>query len=200
MVVRVGVLIDYQNIHLTARDLFGRPGTGARETLIHPALFAERLVRVRAATVSDATQVVSIAVFRGVPSNAKQPDLYAAAQAQRSQWTRDPRVRVHYRPLRYGRRPDEPPREKGVDVHLAVELVRAVYLVPGLDVAVVASHDRDLEPALDLAAGSGRVSVETVGWHQRPPLRVRGRLLRHTTLGLPDFLAARDPRDYWRRA
>lgn len=196
MAVRVGVLIDYQNIHLTARDLFGRPGTGAHETLIHPALFADRLVRVRAATATGTAKIVSVAVFRGVPSNAKQPGLYAAAQAQRAHWTRDPRVRVHYRPLRYGAWPKEPPREKGIDVHLAVELVRAAYLVQGLDVAVVASHDRDLEPALDLAAESRRVTVETVGWRQRPPLRVRGRLLRHTALGLPDFLAVRDSRDY----
>ncbi len=33
---RLGVLIDYQNIHLTARDVFAPPGTTARATLIHP--------------------------------------------------------------------------------------------------------------------------------------------------------------------
>lgn len=195
----MGLLIDYQNIHLTARDRFAPPGTDARATLVHPTAFAERTLRIRATAAPGAAEIVSIALFRGVPSNARQPLLYAASHAQRAHWTRDARVCVHYRTLRYGNWPKEPPREKGVDVHLAIELVRAAYLTSEVDVAIVATHDTDLEPALAMAAASGRIGVETVGWACARRLRVPGHALRHTTLGRPDFLAARDTRDYWSR-
>jgi uncharacterized LabA/DUF88 family protein len=195
------VLIDYQNVHLTARDTFAPPRTDARDTLVSPAAFADRIAHVRASTAPsvEPAEIASVRVFRGVPSNANQPRLYSAAQAQRSQWTRDGRVQVHYRTLRYGNWPAEPPREKGVDVHLAVELVRIALLAIDVDVVIVASHDTDLEPALEMAAQAGRVAVETAGWAGCRRLRVPDVAIRHTSLDSADFMAVRDRRDYWGR-
>jgi uncharacterized LabA/DUF88 family protein len=67
---------------------------------------------------------------------------------QRTAWERRG-VKVFARPLRYPRKwPSEKALEKGVDVALAVDLVfnaaRRYY-----DVAVVASTDTDLVPALE---------------------------------------------------
>ena len=102
--LRVCVVIDYQNIHLTARDLFASPGLPVHECLIHPLLFAEQVIALRATRQRDATQqravLTAVRVFRGSQSNARDPYVYGISQRQRSQWTRDKRVDVVYRTLR----------------------------------------------------------------------------------------------------
>ncbi len=50
---RLAVIMDYQNIHLTARDCYAPYGTPAEDVLVHPLLFAQRLVLVRAARQMD---------------------------------------------------------------------------------------------------------------------------------------------------
>jgi hypothetical protein len=110
----VCVLIDYQNIHLTARDVFSPPGTGARDTLGQQQIPQLRLTRLQ-----------PVRVYRGMPSNHREPQLYSAAQRQHAMWTRDHRVDVTTRTLRYPYNWGKPscqerPREKGIDV-LVVE-------------------------------------------------------------------------------
>lgn len=196
----LGVLIDYQNIHLTARDLFAPIGTHARDTLVHPLAFAERILAVRASKATDpwlaGAVLTSVCVYRGTPSNSREPRLYAASQAQRSEWTRDQRVSVHYRPLRYSPRwPQESAREKGVDVLLAVELVSKA-MNSDVDVLVCATHDTDLEPALEMALAKGKSKIETAGWWGGRRLKVPGRKTWHTALDGADFIHCRDRKQY----
>ena len=198
---RLAVLIDYQNVHLTARDTFAPVGTTPQKTLVHPLRFAEELLAARAARQGDTRQKLAVLehvmVYRGVPSNAHEPRLYAASQAQRAEWSRDRRVGIWYRALRYPRHwPGEPAREKGVDVKLAVDLVRTAESGK-FDVVVLASHDTDLEPALEAAAALGRAKIETVGWEGAKRLRIHGRRLWHTTLDAAAFVRSRDRRNYW---
>src|SRR5450830_2096128 len=93
----------------------------------------------------------NVVVYRGLPSNAENPNAYRRNQAQKSEWTRDRRVEVNYRPLKYnwanGHRVAQ---EKGVDVLVALDLVRSADR-GGFDVLVLATHDSDLEPALAAA-------------------------------------------------
>jgi hypothetical protein len=101
----VCVLIDYQNIHLTARDVFSPPGTGARDTLVDPLAFALRLLETRTGQQQipqlRLTRLQAVRVYRGMPSNHREPQLYSAAQRQHAMWTRDHRVDVTTRTLRY---------------------------------------------------------------------------------------------------
>ena len=194
------MLIDFQNIHLTARDRFGPPGALAARTLIHPVRFAEQVLATRAIRQQDLHQrtagLVLVNVYRGLPSNGRQPGLYAAALAQRSERTRDPRVMVWYQPLRYPATwPAEPAREKGVDVKVAIDLIRLADS-GAVDVIVVASHDTDLEPALELAGSHGRTKIETAGWVGAKRLRVPGRNIWHTALDEHGFARSRDFRPY----
>jgi hypothetical protein len=110
--LRMAVLIDYQNIHLTARDVFAPVGASAKDTLVHPVRFADQLCERRAA------------------------------------------LQTSY--------PRLPAQEKGIDVMLALDLVRMAQ-ERTFDIVVLASHDTDLEPALEIARGSG-VKAETAGW------------------------------------
>jgi uncharacterized LabA/DUF88 family protein len=189
--------MDYQNIHLTARDCYAPYGTPAEDVLVHPLLFAQRLVVVRAARQMDPVQrtaeLVAVMAFRGSPGSAEQPALYRITQAQRAEWTREPRVQVHYRKLKYVS--GKPPQEKGIDVLVALSLVEAAES-GDYDVVVLAAHDTDLEPALDFAARKNGAKIETAGWDGSRRLRVPGRSFWHTKLTGGDLVHSRDRKDY----
>lgn len=205
------VIMDYQNVHLTARDLFTPPGTRAGSCLVHPLLYAEEVLRVRQERLRvkamyapgsppvPPTELLRVEVHRGAPTNRHQPELYAASQAQRSEWTRDRRVQVEYRTLTY--RQDHgtwKAQEKGIDVRVALSYVQAVATAAA-DVVILASHDTDLEPSLEMALrwNEGGVSAETVGWERGRVLRGHGPGIRHTTLSGADFVRTRDRRQYF---
>jgi NYN domain len=129
---RLAVFLDYQNVHLTAHGLYGRPGAPVETSLVHPLRIAERIVAKR----RIASNVVSVRVVRGRPNPEHHPIPAAANDAQTAAWERDRRVRVFRRPLNYRGWPEHPPREKGVDVALAVDLIESA-LLGQYDAAVV---------------------------------------------------------------
>jgi hypothetical protein len=61
---------------------------------------------------------------------------------------------------------------------------------------VLATHDTDLEPALEMAAGLGPAKIETAGRLGAERLRLSGCSLWYTALGCEDFVATRDRRQY----
>jgi uncharacterized LabA/DUF88 family protein len=196
---KLAVVMDYQNIHLTAHGLFAPYGTPVHEVLIHPLAFAEQMLQARAERQMDVRQkqavLTDVFVYRGQPSNSQQAPLYRVTQAQKAEWTRDPRVHVTYRQLKYA--PNRPPQEKGVDVLVALNLVRLAEA--GLhDVVVLAAHDTDQEPALEMATEKGRAKIETCGWEGERRLRIPGRALWHTSLNASRMVASRDRKDYSR--
>src|SRR5665647_2718121 len=148
-----------------------------------------------------------VKVYRGSPSNAQAPTAYRRSQAQRSEWTRDRRVEVYYRTLRYlwdPARHEKVPSEKGIDVLAALAVVRAADS-KAFDLIIVASHDTDLEPAIEAAIlgppdsdvdTPRSVTVETAGWDGCKRLRVPGFEIRHTSLGPAEFVRSRDRKDY----
>ena len=194
---KVAVIMDYQNIHLTAHGLFVPYGRPVWESLIHPLLFAEQLLAARALAQGDERQksavLADVFVYRGAPSNAHQPTLYRITQAHKSEWTRDPRVHVAYRALKYTQ--DRAPQEKGVDVLVAINLVRLAQAGEH-DVVILAAHDTDLEPALEMAAKSGNAKVETAGWRGSRRLRFPGQSVWHTALDGAAMVRSRDRKDY----
>lgn len=206
------VLIDYQNIHLSAHDRFAPSGVAKHETLVHPLHFASQVVSVRSGRVGTARVAGSdgvpddavlqrVEAFRGQPSNKHDPRPYARALAQQSEWTRDPRVGVHYRTLRYWWDRDTgryEKREKGIDVMLALAVVKAAQS-GHWGVVILASHDTDLEPALEMAVAdtaASPCSIETAGWDGCKILRPSGLRLWHTALGERPFIGSRDRKLY----
>jgi hypothetical protein len=214
------VVVDYQNVHLTAYDLFGgdRP---PHEALVDPVLYADQLIRARnQAQRPGYTHAVlsKVLVFRGLPSAEHEAKSYARNLAQQAQWERDRRVQVTHRPLKYdfvrddvgdilidfnGRRVFTGKKEKGVDVLCSLAVVREAA-DPAVDLVVLASTDTDLEPALDEALQAGKAKLETTCWYE--PTRSRRcrqirptdpeRKLWNTRLGRPEFELSRDLTDY----
>jgi hypothetical protein len=180
--LRTAVVMDYQNVHLVGHEAF--PSTRLRdrhESLVDPLKFAAELLRVRNAAQQPgyrAAAVRDVWVYRGLPSSEHDPDDYARSQAQKAHWERDRRVHVELRPLRYtvdrdaygqpirdvhGKAIVLGKREKGVDVLCALAMVREA--VRGdIDLVVIASHDSDLEPAVDEAVALGSAKIETFRW------------------------------------
>lgn len=206
------IVIDYQNIHLTAHDTWAPNGTPRHETLVHPLHFANQVLKARAAAIAVAEMsgtnaparphavLKQVVAYRGLPSNKHAPQAYARSQAQKSEWTKDPRVTVNYRPLRYRwshELGDYEPREKGIDVLVALHVVAAVD-EGACPVVILASHDTDLEPALEVASSrAGTASfVETAGWEGCKKLKARGVRLPDTRLGATAFVNSRDRKPY----
>jgi hypothetical protein len=165
MTERVTVFIDYQNVHLTARGLYQPQGSPPQDSIVHPVRIGERIVANRRFP-SDLHQVL---VFRGRPNPAHHPKPTAANDAQTAAWERDGRVEVVRRDLNYRGWPTERPREKGVDVALAVRLVECA-LAEESDVLVVFSADTDILPAVEMAYYKTTPRVEIASWAGAKPL------------------------------
>ncbi|MFH8285515.1 NYN domain-containing protein [Streptomyces antibioticus] len=197
MVDRVAVFLDYQNVHLTAHGLFTNPGTPVHKALVHPLHLAERIVSKR----KPASELHQVRIFRGRPNPARDPVPTAANDAQTAAWSRDSRVSVTRRDLNYRGWPDHPPREKGVDVAMAIDLVESA-LLKQYDVAVVFTADTDLVPAIEMAFYRTEPRVEIAAWSGQKPLwfpkeLAAGRRLPWCHfLSEEDFKAVQDPTNY----
>jgi len=95
------------------------------------------------------------------PDATRDPRGYGAATRQCDIWEQDVRVTVTLRTLAYPRgwpdkcEPGEKPREKGIDVALAIDFV-AMAVRGEYDVGILMSTDTDLKPALAVADLTGR--------------------------------------------
>ena len=208
--LRLGVVIDYQNVHLVAADLF-MPSRPVQESLIDPYRFACQLALARSSTNKQDDRVAEIArveVFRGQPILEDDPVTHQRNLEQAQRWIHGhaTTVGVNLHPLTYDwdYRGDrmvpirQTRREKGVDVLCALTLVDMAR--SGLyDVVVLASWDRDLAPALDHADRASRTKVEAAKWHSpsQPDsdgfLRTTRRLWT-TPMTKKHFQASLDPR------
>jgi len=194
---RVHLFVDYQNVHLTAHEQFGTPGTQPYLSLIHPGRLADAIDAERA--VHNKVGMISrIYVFRGFPSPGREPNSYKRNQAQSSEWQRDRRVVMYSRSLKYPSDwPNTKAREKGVDVMLAT---RFVYEAASnaADVLILASRDTDLAPAVELASQIPNApEVEIFNWTGRG--RFHCSLPTQpwcTFLDRTGFLLSIDPRQY----
>lgn len=159
--VRVGVFVDWQNCYRTARDAFGFHGSGIDGT-VYPLRLAKALAKARPRD-DQLSELKSVRIYTGRASQEQDPATYAANRRQFQAWkASDPDcVEVIARTLDYklGQ-----PREKGIDVQLAIDLVRLSLFEDAHDVAVLVSADTDLLPALELIVkrrGVGAIEVAT---------------------------------------
>jgi hypothetical protein len=219
-ILRAVVVVDYQNVHLTAHGLFAVSKQLSRhESLVDPLNFANQLIRARNNAQRpgmDHASLERVLVYRGQPSSVHDPKPYARNLAQKAKWERDPRVSVTLRPLKYQYMRDGDGRvitdrlgnkivtgkdEKGVDVLCALAVVREAQR-EDIDLVILASHDSDLEPALDEAIALGTAKIETFCWYDctRPnrirQLRPSSRTVWNTRLGEAEFRNCWDLTDY----
>lgn len=156
---RVVVFIDYQNVHLSAREAFLSWGAPMYEGHVDPCALAQKLVAMRRVP----SRLLSVRVYRGRPDPRQEPGATAANDRQAAAWQRAGAV-VCRRPLRYPSNwPNLPAREKGIDVQLACDVITQA-MTPQVDAVIVASRDTDLIPALEIVRSRGWAHVETSSW------------------------------------
>lgn len=194
---RVAVFIDWQNTWHAAREAFGWTDFPNEYGNFSPLRLAELIAERNGRGAAGG--LVRVNIHRGLPSNKHDPRSYGAVRRQSQAWIAEgPDLVVpRLRPLRYYGKHAEP-REKGVDVDMAVEAIRFV-MSDRCDVAVLFSHDTDLLPVVDAIADlEGGGAVETVSWVAegfRSRLRTKRRIYHHA-LDANDFAWVEDRTNY----
>ena len=158
---RVVVFLDWQNVYKGARESFHGMNDPSTDGQIDPVRLGRRIAQL----VPDGS-LQQVRVYRGLPSSTKDPKGYGAARRQTSAWMKaDPNhVYVCLHPLQY--LDGMAPREKGVDVQLAIDFV-TLGVANKFDVGVLFSTDTDLRPALDAVFelnGKNQPWPRVAGW------------------------------------
>lgn len=161
---KVAVFIDWQNVYRAARRAFGLQGFPNEHGNISPYQIARILAagNGRGATGT----LVRVQIHRGLPHSSRDRVGYAANRRQATAWVKEaPEIVVPcQRPLRYPRDLAGRPVEKGVDVELALGAVEQLAR-QNCDVAIIFSHDTDLNPAVEtIIRLNGASAVETAAW------------------------------------
>lgn len=191
---RVIVFIDYENIVRSARDAFGSTADSVNDFHVDPCALGRLLVGRR----TRLSKLVGVRVYRGKPLPALQPEAARASDRQAAAWARQGVV-VTRRTLAYPIAfPNEPAREKGVDVALACDVI-ALASEGAMDCAIIVSRDTDLLPALELIVNRHWAHPEAAMWDQtrsRLQFRGTGRKLWCHPLSLDDFDSVHDKTNY----
>lgn len=202
MAERVALFVDAHNVYRGARRAFHRPSERRIAGQVWPGRVGE-IICERGGPGGERT-LEYVRVFRGVASEAEDAVGHAAARRQIAAWERHPKVRVfeHTLKRRSSRCPkcgevDEQLVEKGVDVHLASDLIDGASQ-RAFDVGVVFSTDTDFVSAIKLAANLG-VKMEVAAWWTGIPHRDHPLLDGEVwcqRLWWEDYLEVRDERFY----
>ncbi len=208
---RVIVFFDWQNVYMRARESFhDRAAAPAHKGQVDPVDLAYVLTADYARRHPENTfELEQIRIYRGRPTQQSDPKGYAAFRRQEAVWRSNNKVRPTFSDLRYPADWREEgcvdkPREKGIDVALAVDLV-TLATEGAFEVGIVMSADYDLKPALDYvvrrSVSRGGPVVEVAAWkgdRRERPLRIRldGRPLYCIWLDREAYWGVVDERDY----
>jgi uncharacterized LabA/DUF88 family protein len=140
---RVIVFLDYQNVYEDFRRAFCSGTLRSTDGQFDPVRLATILVD-RGPDFEE-WQLHGVRAYLGRPAPDRDGRGAAAHDRQTQRW-RDDGVTVRARSLQY--LPGQPPRQKGVDVELAVDVVR-LAVQGAFEIGVVASTDTDLVPAIE---------------------------------------------------
>lgn len=190
---RAAVFLDYQNCWAAIREaIVGVPTGTPRSGQFDPIALADHILKRKA----EFHSLVGVWVYRGRPDPRRDPRGHTANLRQSQTWEARG-VQVRTRALQYPRHPDARPREKGIDVWLAVDMVR-MALTDRFDVAILGTGDSDLQPAVEAVLEAGK-RVEVIGWGRgqvRRRLAVSQRNVWVNWIDRADYEAIHDPRDY----
>ena len=209
---RVVVFFDWQNVYKRARHAFfdehDEDHTRGQTDAVDLALTL--LEKTRARHDPDVLELEQIRIYRGRPTQQQDAKGYNAFQRQDGRWRRNNKIHTVYRDLKYPwdwGQPgcEEKPREKGVDVAIAVDLV-TMAREEAYDIAILMSADFDLQPAVDYVQHRHHMRGETpvlevAAWKAEAgarPLRLKAKnlALHCHWLDRQDYYGAEDSTNY----
>lgn len=195
MAERVIVFMDYQNVHGWARRQFFDWGPDPAQGHVDPLRVGQYLCERR----SRQSELKQVRVYRGRPNPERQPGAAAANDRQRSEWIKSPLVHVTRRMLKYpGDWPDRPAEEKGIDVAIAIDMMRIAIQDQDADALILFSSDTDLLPVLETIVELKLKHVEVASWSKANRLRFEHAPMQPWCHNINDeqFRTLQDERDY----
>jgi hypothetical protein len=157
---------------------------------VFPLEVGERLTRRR----TRESELMEVRVYRARPNPERQPGAARANDRQADMWERSDQVTVIRRNLQYPH--DYPAVEKGIDMAIAVDMIR-LRMNGYMDAATLFSSDNDLLPAVVVLWGMPSCHVEIAAWSDAFRIRFPGTQspwCHH--LNEDDFNGVRDRFDY----
>lgn len=142
MQLRTIVFFDGQNLYHGVKDAWGHTG---KQQYFYPSFDVEKLANSLVQAKSGCV-ISQIRFYTGVPA----PNLGLKDKFWHSFWSNKLRYLKNRGIVTYKGRLNRSRQEKGVDVSIAVDLIRFTY-EKSYDVALVISQDWDFGPAIKLA-------------------------------------------------
>lgn len=156
------VFIDAQNVYRTAREAFGWENESSKRGNFRPLMLGQLL------TTDPRLVLMHVMVYTGLPSKERDDQGHRAARKRFDTWVHEGGGKVFSRERNLQYRRGEAPREKGVDVLLAIDLVR-LAIAKKFQHAIVVSADNDLVPALEVVCDiRGSQSLQSVSLRAEP--------------------------------
>ena len=191
--MRTIVLIDGQNLHHLAKIAWG---SSERSVYDWPSYDVETLAQALVSRIPGRT-LSEIRFYTGVP----EPSAGDSQTFWHGFWSNKLRHLESRGIYVYRGRINSARKEKGVDVSLAVDLIRATY-ERHYEAAIIVSQDHDFGPAVRLAKEIARsqsriLSFESafpVGQSSRPPRGIPGTTW--VTIDKATYDSCIDPTDY----
>jgi hypothetical protein len=193
--------MDESNVYKDARRCFFNNEGPSSNGRIKPMRYGMLLADLRPLGTTDEREIREVRAYGGIPNRHVDLGTYSAHRRQMAEWERCG-VTPIMRPLRYP--PDWPAstaEQKGVDVQLALDVV-VMGLQGEYDVAIIASTDTDLRPAIEGCHALGiadKCEIEVAAWRhgrERKRIEVKGIHLWCHYLDREDYDACHDSRDY----
>jgi len=168
---RVVIFIDYQNVYKVAQNYFGHQPNFRLDI----SKIAFNLMRHKCET----RHLKQIRIYSGMPSKKKESNAYSSFRRKMKYWQSDPLVKVITRPLSYPfgwprrSKPGEKPREKGIDVNIAIDFV-TMAIRKEYEIGILFSVDTDLKPALEFVTSNDvSARAEVAAWRRQADHQIR---------------------------
>jgi uncharacterized LabA/DUF88 family protein len=198
---RVIVFMDEANVYNDARRCFHNFGGPSSHGRVKPMRYGMLLASRQPLGTERPRELKEVRVYTGTPSSSKESAGYAVQRRRTAAWA-NKGATVITRPLRYPQNwPNERPAQKGIDVQIALDVV-TMGLRGDYDVAILASTDTDLRPALEAICELSLENppvIEVAAWRKgtyAKRLDIEGAHVWCHYLEETDYESVRDRRDY----
>lgn len=169
------LFVDWQNVYKLARKSFFNIVDPNFNGQINPLLLGQHLIdrnaQIRKSKSMAPQRLKQIRIYCGIPDPIFDRPGNERMRRQISAWTRlDSKIKVIQRTLKYPKGWPNPdvagtkPREKGVDIALAVDFV-SMAARSEFDTGILFSADTDFKPVLEFVTPDGiRARAEVAAW------------------------------------
>lgn len=192
---RVLIAVDYEGLRQGARRRFVGSGAPSDAGHVNPFTLARLLIERRL----EPSVVEQVRVYRGRPSPQREPAAAAEFDWRAARWVEEGGgwLTVKPRELLYARRDRHPPKEKGIEVAIGVDIIDFAHEDACDAVIVCCDGDVDHLPTVEvLNRRHPGIAVEVARWEGKSRLQLADGSLKTHLLTETDFRQCADTTRY----